>query len=114
MARTGIPNPLERRHLVERELPNDQAEAIADAYLAEERTEEAVVFLAKAGAQDRLRELWSAAAADGNVFPLREIARLLDSEPSAALWEQVALAARSSGKLVYAEAALRQASRSDD
>ena len=114
MAKADIPNPLERRHLVERELSNDQAEAIADAYLAEERTEEAVVVLAKAGAQDRLRALWSDAAADGNVFLLREIARLLDTEPSPALWERVAEAARTSGKHAYAEAALRQAPRSDD
>ncbi len=114
MAKPDIPNPLERRHLVERELSNDQAEAIADAYLAEERTEEAIVFLGKAGAEDRLRALWSDAAADGNAFLVREIARLLDTEPSPELWERVAESARSSGKHAYAEAALRQVLRRDD
>ena len=48
------------------------------------------------------------------MFLLREIARLLATEPSRELRERVAEAARASGKLAYAEAALRQAHRSDD
>jgi len=114
MASSRIPNPLERRHLVERELSPEQATALADAYLAEERAEEAAVFLAKAGAQDRLRALWADAAEAGSVFLLKQIAPLLDSEPTPEEWERVAAAARASGKQLYAEAAHRLAHRGDN
>jgi hypothetical protein len=114
MARSRIPNPLERRHLVERELSPEQAGALADAYLADGRAEEALAFLAKAGAEERLRSLWEEAAAAGNVFLLRQIAPLLSEEPSPEEWQRVADAARASGKDFYAEAALRLSRRSDD
>ena len=45
MARTGIPDPLERRHLVEKDLPAAQALAIANAYLEKDRCLEALDFL---------------------------------------------------------------------
>ena len=112
MAKSKIPNPLERRHLVERELSREQATALADAYLAEGRAEEAVVFLAKAGAEDRLQALWADVAETGNVFLLKQIAPLLATEPTPGEWERVAEAARASGKQVYAEVALRMAHRS--
>ena len=35
MARAQIPDPLSRRHLVEREMPAAQSLQIAEAYLAE-------------------------------------------------------------------------------
>ena len=114
MASSKIPNPLERRHLVERELSPEQATALADAYLAEGRADEAVVFLGKAGADDRLQAMWDEAAETGNVFLLKQIARLLPSEPTPGDWERVAEAARAGGKQLYAEAALRLAHRSGD
>ena len=43
MAQPKIPNPLDRRHLIEKELPAERALALAEAYLEEGRTEEAVV-----------------------------------------------------------------------
>ena len=61
MAKNRIPNPLERRHLVEKDLPAPQALAIAEAYLADGRSEEAVDFLRLAGEDERL----GAAARDG-------------------------------------------------
>ena len=114
MAKKEIPNPLERRHLVERELSPEQAAALADAYLADGRTEEAVAFLAKAGAEDRLQALWAEAAEAGSVFLLKQIAPLLASEPTSDEWQRVADAARANGKDFYAEAAQRLANRSDD
>ncbi len=114
MAKSRIPNPLERRHLVERELSPEQATALADVYLADGRTEEAVAFLAKAGAEDRLRALWGEAAEVGNVFLLKQIAPLLASEPTHEEWQRVADAARANGKDFYAEAAQRLANRGDD
>jgi hypothetical protein len=38
MARGKLPNPLERRHLVERDLSPERSRAIAEAYLAEGRS----------------------------------------------------------------------------
>ena len=57
MAATKLPNPLERRHLVERELDSSHACKLADAYLADGRSVEAVEFLSKGGARDRLEAL---------------------------------------------------------
>jgi hypothetical protein len=53
MADAKIPGPLERRHLLEKELPPAQALAIAEAYLEQDRCVEAVDFLALAAAGAR-------------------------------------------------------------
>ena len=74
MAKAKIPDPLERRHLVEKELPPAQALAIAEAYLAEDRCIEAVDFLRIAGAGEQLAELRERAIADGDAFLLRAVA----------------------------------------
>ena len=71
MAKSKIPDPLERRHLLERELPPAQALRLAEAYLAEGRTLEAVDFLRKAEAKDRLAALRAEAVAAGDSFLLR-------------------------------------------
>ena len=57
MAQSKIPGPLERRHLIEREISADRALAFAEAYLEQSRAVEAVEFLAKAEAPERLAEL---------------------------------------------------------
>ena len=74
MADSKIPNPLERRHLVEQDLPVEQALGLAEAYLAEDRADEAVAFLVKAGASDRLDALAGEAVESGDLFLLRAIA----------------------------------------
>ncbi len=114
MAKGTIPNPLERRHLVERQLPSDQALAIAEAYLADDRRPEAVAFLAKAGAEERLDELTEFAVADGDGFLLSELARVRQREPEPELWARLEESARAAGKLSYAESAQRQTHRSED
>ena len=114
MARSRIPNPLERRHLIERELSPEQSLGIAEAYLADERRAEAVVFLAKAGAEEKLQELSEWAVSEGDGFLLEEVVRATGSEPEPAQWERLAASARAAGKLLYAETAERQAHRSDD
>ena len=83
MAKSKIPSPLERRHLLERDLPAGQALAIAEAYLEDDRFEEAVALLARAGADDRLQVLADQAVATGDAFLLAEIAREQDREPDA-------------------------------
>jgi len=114
MARSKLPNPLERRHLVERELQAGRAMAIAEAYLAEGRALEAIDFLAKAGASDRLAALRGEAIAAGDVFLLRAVAGAADAPPSQEEWRRIAEAAAREGKERYAVHAARQAERGED
>ena len=111
MAKRAIPDPLERRHLVERSLEPARASAIAEAYLAEERAQEAVAFLARAQASERLEALWRQAVEQGDPFLLREVATALGREPDAACWRALAEAAASLGKDRYAAEARRQEAR---
>lgn len=114
MAKSKIPSPLERRHLIERDLPAAQSLAIAEAYVQEDRAAEAAVFFGKAGAGDRLKELADSAVESGDVFLMTEVARASGEDPDPATWESLAEAARQQGKELYAQAAVRQANRSDD
>jgi hypothetical protein len=104
-----IPDPLTRRHLVERELEPSRARALAEAYLADDRVIEAVAFLLKAGDRERLASLRDAAAADGDVFLLREVAAALGEEIDAATWRAAADGAAAAGKDHYANEARRLA-----
>jgi hypothetical protein len=114
MAKSAIPDPLERRHLIERELAPEAALRIAEAYLAEERVWEAVAFLLKADARDRLLALAEDASRAGDSFLVRELARALGEEPTADGWRATAEAARASGKERFAAQAQRLADRKTD
>ncbi len=114
MAKAKIPGPIERRHLVEKALPPDQARAIADAYLAEERWLEAIDFLKLAGAGDRLADLRQRALADGDAFLLRGVAAAQAKPPTRDDWQKVEAAAAASGRDRYALAARRQLERAGD
>lgn len=114
MAKHGIPDPLTRRHLVEKELPEAQALAIAEAYLAEGRSDEAVDFLALAGASTKLGELRAEAVSSGNAFLLRMVAQAMDEPPERDEWRRLQEAAHSLGKERYAAEAQRQAERGED
>jgi hypothetical protein len=103
------PDPLKRRHLVEETLPPARALALAEAYLAAGQRFDALAFLAKAGAPDRLRSLRAEAVAEGDVFLVREIGALLGEEADAATWSAVAEAAAAAGKERYAAEARRLA-----
>ncbi len=108
MARRRIPDPLERRTLVEADLAPERALAIAEAYLDQGRDVEAVAFLEKTRARDRLLELQRRAIESGDAFLLQEVARALGSEPGRATWESLARAAEAAGKELYAEEARRR------
>ena len=108
-----LPDPLSRRHLLERELPAAQALATAEAYLEEGRSVEAVDFFAKAGAAERLVELRSQAVEAGDPFLLRAVARASREAPTHAEWVALAAAAETAGKDVYAADARRQAGREE-
>lgn len=113
MPKSAIPDPLERRHLVERELAPEQALRIAEAYLAAERTWDAIAFLAKAGATDRLVALREHAIATGDTFLVRELVRALRDDLPAARWRDTAEAAAAAGKERFAAQAQRLAERAE-
>lgn len=113
MAKAKIPDPLERRHLVEKQLTPAQARALADAYLAEDRRIEAIDFLKLAGAGERLAELRASALAEGDAFLLRAVAAAQGQPPTREDWQRLADAAAATGRDRYAVEARRQAERHD-
>lgn len=114
MAKSKIPDPMNRRHLVERELPQEQALAIAEAYLAEDRSCEAVDFLRLAGASERLAELRAEAVSSGDAFLLRAAANAMDAAPERDEWRRLGEAAAAAGKESYVQEAQRQVERGED
>ena len=114
MAKTAIPDPLKRRHLIEQEIDTDQCLAIADAYQAEGRRFEALQFLVKAGASERIAALADEAVESGDAFLLKQIADAQSLEPGPERWAQLAAAADEGGFERYAELARRQAWSSED
>lgn len=113
MAKAAIPNPLERRHLIEREAAPEQSRKLADLYLAEGRDWEALAFLTKAGDRERLAALRESATAAGDTFLVREVTRVLRDEVPAETWRRVAQAATDQGKERFAAQALRLAERAE-
>ena len=111
--KSPIPNPLERRHLIERAAPAEQSLRLAEAYVAEGRTWEAIAFLVKADARDRLAALREEAVEAGDTFLVRELTRALHDEVPAARWRSIAAAATNAGKERYAAQALRLAERAE-
>jgi hypothetical protein len=114
LARSKIPNPIERRHLIEKDLSAAQALAIAEAYLEQGRTLEALEFLRVAEAGDRLAELRREAIEAGDAFTLRAIGAAMEQAPRRDDWEALASAASRAGKERYAAEARRQAERGND
>jgi hypothetical protein len=113
MARSLIPDPLRRRHLLEEPLEPARALAVAEAYLAAERVWEAVDFLRKADAREKLAELRERAVATGDPFLLRQVSSALGEEPGGARWRALAEAARRAGRDVAARDAERMAQLPD-
>ena len=114
MAGSKIPDPLKRRHLVESKQSPAQALAIAESYLEGGRTLEALAFLVKAGAHDRLAELRREALESGDLFLLRAVAGAQEESPTASEWSALAAAAQAAGKERYAADARRQAERVEE
>ncbi len=106
-----LPDPLARRHLLERALEPARARAIAEAYLAEQRDMEAIAFLKKASATNELERLCRSAIERGDAFLLRAVCEALGREPDLASWESLAAAAASQGRERYAAEARRQVER---
>lgn len=113
MARSAIPNPLERRHLIEREATPEQSRKLAEQYLAEGRDWEAIAFLTKAGDRERLAALRETAILAGDTFLVRDITRALHDEVPAEAWRRVAQAATEQGKELFAAQAIRLGERAE-
>ena len=114
MAKSRIPDPLARRHLFERELPAAQSLAIAEAYLEQGGTFEALDFLRKAGAGERLEALRRQAVEACDAFLLRAVAAQLGVEPTRQEWRSLAEAAEAAGQRAYAAEARRHAEVGED
>lgn len=114
MAKSKIPGPLERRHLIEKSQDASKSLAIAEAYLGAGRAVEALEFLAKAGAAEQLGELREAAVREGDAFLYRSVTALAERGATQAEWAQLAAAADGLGKDCYAGEARRQAERGED
>jgi hydroxymethylglutaryl-CoA reductase len=114
MARSVLPHALTRREWIENELDPARALKVADAYLEQGRAAESIVFLGKAKAFDRLRELVNSAVQQGDAFLLREASRALGEEPSSEQWRRLAESATALGKERYALEAVRQAERLEE
>ena len=109
MARTKLPDPLARRHLLEAELEPAKAQVFADAYLELSREIEAVDFLARAKAVEALEALQAAALERGDVFLMRRVSQALGRDPSRESWRALAAAATRAGRERDAESATRLA-----
>jgi len=106
-----LPDPLARRHELEKALEPARARAIGEAYLAEKREIEAIAFLEKADAREPLEELCAVAVERGDSFLLRAACDALGREPELASWQRLAAAAEMQGRERYAAEARRQVER---
>jgi len=113
VGKSKLPRPIERRHLVERDLSTAQALRYAEAYLEEGLEVDAIAFLVKAGATDQLEALRARSVEEGDGFLLRAVATAMEDPPKAEEWEALAEAAKRSGKERYATDALRHAERGE-
>jgi len=114
VAKSKIPGPLERRHLIERDLSAAQALRYAEAYLEEGRDQEAIEFLVKAEAEEQLEAMRRRAIEAGDAFLLRTLSAATGVAADREQWKMLAEAAAAAGKERYAEEALRHAGRGED
>ncbi len=114
MGKSKLPRPIERRHLIERELSAAQSLRYAEAYLEEGRELDAVAFLAKAQASDPLAELRRRAIQAGDAFLFRSVALASKIRPTPEEWRALAEAAARAGKHRYAADAQRHVERTED
>ena len=108
MARSLLPDPLKRRHLLAGDLDAARACAIAEAYQEEDRHIEAIAFFAKAEDEAGLEKLRELAIERGDVFLLREVSTALRATIDEGTWMRTAEAAAAAGFAAYAEEARRQ------
>ena len=106
-----VPNPLQRRHLLEQKLAPERAVGIAAAYAEAEQWVDAIAFYAKAEAFDELGKIAERAVEQGDEFLFSAAMGALAQEANQEQWEKLARAAEGLGKMRYAENARRVAGR---
>lgn len=114
MAKSKLPGPIERRHLVERDLSTAQALRYAEAYLEAGRDQDAIEFLVKAEAEEQLEAMRRRSIETGDAFLLRTLSAATGVPPDHEQWRKLAEAATAAGKERYAAEAQRRAGRGDD
>ena len=107
MATTKLPDPLSRRYLLESELDPAKALAYAESYLEAGREIEAIEFLGRAAATERLEALEAAAVERGDVFLMKAVAAAVGREPAPETWRALGEAAVRAGRERDAETAAR-------
>ena len=107
MAKTKIPDPLARRHLLEGETEKKQAAALAAAYLEAGREVEALDFLSRAEDSSAIQALQRAATERGDFFLMKAASAALKEDPTQAQWLELGGAAEAHGRLRDAESARR-------
>jgi hypothetical protein len=113
VARSKLPDPLEKRHLLEGDLDPARARALGETCLEAGREIDAVAFLAVAGVHDALRSLQEQALARGDVFLMRAASSALGEEPVSETWRSLAETASAAGRDADAETARRLATVGD-
>ena len=108
MARKAIPDAIQRRDQLEQKLDPAKALRVAEAYLEAGRAFEALAYLERAEARERIEAVRDEAIEGGDVFLLREAAARLGEAPDVRAWERLAEAAAAAGKQSYAAEARRQ------
>jgi hypothetical protein len=113
LAKTKLPDPLSRRHLLGGEMDAAKAKELAQLYLDAGREIEAIEFFAKAGDREALVAQQEIAVGRGDVFLMKAASAGLEEEPSAARWQALADAAVAGGRQRDADSALRLATVED-
>ncbi len=114
MAKSKIPDAIERRHLIDRDLKPAQALRQAEAYLEVGRDQDAIAFLLKAEATDQLEAMRARAIGSGDVFLFRSVSNALGVTSERDEWRAISEAARAAGRDRYADEARGMADRGDD
>ncbi len=114
MAKSKIPNAIERRHLIDRDLKPAQSLRYAEAYLEVGRDQDAIEFLVKAEATEQLEAMRKRALESGDVFLFRTVSSALGVTSERHEWRSVSEAARAAGRGRYADEAMGMAERGED
>jgi hypothetical protein len=114
MAKSIIPDAIERRHLIDRDLKPAQSLRYAEAYLEVGRDQDAIEFLVKAEATEQLQAMRNRAIESGDVFLFRSVSSALGVVSERDEWRSIAETARAAGRQRYADEAMGMAERGED
>jgi hypothetical protein len=106
--------------LEKRELLNQPAVSVetllrwAERFAESEMFHDALDFYEKAGAREPVKRLMAMSVEEGDLFLCRRASKVLKFEPDTTEWLDLARAAKSRSKLLFAAEAFRQAGVNDD